>query len=118
MIPKQSGAVRICMDLKPLNESVLREAHPIPKVDDTLAQLSGVNIFSKMDTNSGFDKFHLLKSHATSQYFPVRMVLLPFGLLRQPCHASDPTQSATAVTMTVDQPCAAPWCIAHSASYR
>ena len=34
VVPKKS--VRICVDLKPLNESVLREVHPLPKVDETL----------------------------------------------------------------------------------
>ena len=29
VVPKKSGAVRICVDLKPLNESVLRKVHPI-----------------------------------------------------------------------------------------
>ena len=38
---KQSNSVRICVDLKPLNESVLRENYPLPKIDETLAQLSG-----------------------------------------------------------------------------
>jgi len=38
-VPKDGGAVRICVDLKPLNESALREVHPMPKVDTTLAQL-------------------------------------------------------------------------------
>ena len=28
--------------------------HPIPKVDDTLAQLSGAALFTKLDANSGF----------------------------------------------------------------
>ena len=40
VVPKKSGSIRICVDLKPLNECVLREVHPIPKVDDTLAQLA------------------------------------------------------------------------------
>ena len=34
--------------------NVLREVHPIPKVDETLAQLSGATLFSKLDANSGF----------------------------------------------------------------
>ena len=58
-VPKRSGAVRICVDLKPLNESVLRESHPIPKVDDTLAQLNGATVFSKLDANSGFGQILL-----------------------------------------------------------
>ena len=49
VVPKQSGKVRICVDLKPLNES-----HPLPTVDTTLAKLSGAKIFSKLDHNSGF----------------------------------------------------------------
>ncbi len=54
VVPKKSGAVRICVDLKSLNENVLREVHPIPKVDETLAQLTGASVFSKLDANSGF----------------------------------------------------------------
>ena len=54
VIPKSNGTARICVDLKPLHEDVLREPHPIPKVDEILAQLAGTTIFSKLDANSGF----------------------------------------------------------------
>ena len=54
VVPKKLGEVRICVDLKPLNEGVLRETHPIPSVDNTLAQLSGATMFRKVDANSGF----------------------------------------------------------------
>ena len=46
--------VRRSVDLKTLNDNVLREVHPIPKVDETLAQLAGATIFSKLDANCGF----------------------------------------------------------------
>ena len=59
VVPKASGAFRICVDMKPLNEHVLREVHPMPKVDMTLAQLTGSAMFSKLDANFGFGKFHL-----------------------------------------------------------
>ena len=51
---KKGKTVRICVDLKPLNTSALRETHPLPKIDDTLAQLTGAKVFSKLDANSGF----------------------------------------------------------------
>ena len=35
IIPKSTGEVRICVDLRPLNASVLWEPHPNPKVDET-----------------------------------------------------------------------------------
>ena len=53
MLTKASGGVRICVDLKPLNQSILSEVHPLPKVETTLAQLAGATVFSKIDTNSG-----------------------------------------------------------------
>ena len=40
VVLKKLGEVRICVDLKPLNESVLREVHPIPSVDETLGKLA------------------------------------------------------------------------------
>ena len=59
VVPKPSRDIRICVDLKPLNEGVLREFHPLPKVEETLGQLNGATIFSKLDANSGFCKFRL-----------------------------------------------------------
>ena len=40
---KKQGTLRFCVDLKPLNESVLHEIHPLPKVGDLLAQMSDAN---------------------------------------------------------------------------
>ena len=74
VVPKCSGAVPICIDLKPLNLSVLREPHPIPKVDETLAQLHGVKIFSKLDANSGFWQIPLAKESR-----PLTTFITPFG---------------------------------------
>ena len=45
-----NGDIRICLDLKALNESVLR-VYPLPKVDETLAQLTGATVFSKLNTD-------------------------------------------------------------------
>lgn len=74
VVPKKSGSVRICVDLKHLNESVLREDHPIPKVDDTLAQMTGAKIFSKLDANSGFWQIPLVKQSKLLTTF-----MTPFG---------------------------------------
>lgn len=43
MVPivKPSGKIRICVDLTHLNESVIRERHILPAVDETLAKLEG-----------------------------------------------------------------------------
>ena len=54
VVPKESGKVRVCVDLRRLNESIEREVYPLPTVDSTLAQLAGTTVFSKLDTNSSF----------------------------------------------------------------
>ena len=52
-MPKKTGTIRIpvCVDLKPLNESVQREVHPLPAVDGTLAHMAGAKVFSTLDAN-------------------------------------------------------------------
>ena len=51
---KKSGTVRICVNLKRLNQSVMREIYPLPKVDETSVQPSGATVFTHLDANSGF----------------------------------------------------------------
>ena len=45
VVPKKSGDVCICVDFCPRNENVLREIHPLPKVDETLNCLAGATTF-------------------------------------------------------------------------
>ena len=72
VIPKNDRTLRICVDLKPLNTAVLCEPHPLPKVYDTLAQLSGAKVFSKLDANSGFWQIPIEKScHLTTFITPL-----------------------------------------------
>ena len=89
VVPKPNGAVRICVDLKLLNESVLREVHPIPKVDETLAQLAGAAVFSKLDANSGFWQIPLAEESRSLTTFLTPegrywFNKLPFGISSAP----------------------------------
>eukprot|EP00731_Ephydatia_muelleri_P020339 Em0013g66a len=59
---------------KALNESVLREVYPLPTVDETLAQLTGATVFSKLDANSGFWQIPLADSSRLLTTF-----ITPFG---------------------------------------
>ena len=90
VVPKPSGAVRVCVDLsKALNKNVLREPHPIPAVDDTLACFMGATIFSKVDGNIGFWQIPLSKDsrHYTTFITPYSRYWfnkLPFGISSAP----------------------------------
>lgn len=54
VVPKANGQVRICVDLMKLNESVCRERHQLPVVEQIFAQIAGAQFFAKLDANSGF----------------------------------------------------------------
>ena len=91
-VPKKSGAVRICIDLKRLNQSVMRDqVYPLPKVDETLAQLSGATVFTRLDTNSGFWQIPLstdsrLLTTFITPFGHYCFNKLPFGISSAPEH--------------------------------
>ena len=90
-VPKRNGSICICVNLRLLNENVLREVHPLPKIDDLLAQLSGATIFSKLDANSGFWQIPLEKDSRPLTTFIMPMGRycfnkLPFGITSAPEH--------------------------------
>ena len=91
VVPKPSGDVRLCVDLTQLNNSILREFHPVPSGDHTLAQLSGAKYFSKLDANSGFWQVGLspdsdkLTNFRTS-FGRFCFNRLPFGISSAPEH--------------------------------
>ena len=62
VVPKVDGMVRISVDLKPCNTALLPEAHPLPKVDDTLAQLTGTR-YAASCMPTVFGEFPLRRSH-------------------------------------------------------
>ena len=89
MVPKKSGKLRICVDLKALNKSVIREVHTLPKVDETLAQLNGAKILTKLDANSGFWQIPLTQSSRLLKTFimPIGKFCFnkfPFGITSAP----------------------------------
>ncbi|KAL5006376.1 hypothetical protein ScPMuIL_015182 [Solemya velum] len=89
VVPKKENKVRICVDLTQLNKSVLRERHQLPSVDQTLGQLSGARIFSKIDANSGFwqiplDRASRLLTTFITPFGRYCFNRLPFGISSAP----------------------------------
>ncbi|XP_014679916.1 PREDICTED: uncharacterized protein K02A2.6-like [Priapulus caudatus] len=81
MVPvvKRNGNIRICVDLKKLNESVRRERFILPTFDDIIPKLVGARVFSKLDASSGFYQMPLdpESSRYTTFITPFWAVLFP-----------------------------------------
>ena len=88
-VVKPNGRIRICVDLKRLNSSVMREHYPLPTVDDTLAKLRGAKIFTTLDLTSGFWQIPLADDCVDLTTFITpfgrfRFKRLPFGITSAP----------------------------------
>ena len=91
VVPKSNKRVRICVDLTKLNENVRRERHILPAVEQTLAQVAGARVFSKLDANSGFWQVPLSRESAKLTTFITpfgryHFNRLPFGITSAPEH--------------------------------
>ena len=51
---KKDGSQRLCVDYRQLNAVTIKDAFPLPRVDDSLAALSGSRWFSTLDLASGY----------------------------------------------------------------
>ena len=51
---KKDGTLRFCIDFRKLNDVTVKDAHPLPWIDDTLEALKGAKIFSTQDLKSGY----------------------------------------------------------------
>jgi len=77
IVPKPSGAVRLCVDMRRANEAIIRERHPIPTVDEVLQDLNQSTVFSKLDCRLGF---HQLELHEESR--PITTFATHLGLFQ------------------------------------
>ena len=58
-VPKSNGDVRVCVDMRCANEAVIRERHPIPTLEETLAALNEAVVFLKLDLRWGYHQVEL-----------------------------------------------------------
>jgi len=49
VVPKGDGDIRVCVDIRFVNEAIIRERHLIPIVEELLLDLNGSTMSSKID---------------------------------------------------------------------
>ena len=59
VVEKPNGAIRLCVDMRRANTAVKRVRFPIPTLEQTLQELSGCTVFSKIDLRMGYHQVEL-----------------------------------------------------------
>ena len=90
MVKKKDGSLQFCVDFRQLNAATIKDAHPIPRIDDLLDALHGARWFSILDLKNGYwqvpiqkqDKEKTALLTSSGQLFKFNQV--PFGLCNAP----------------------------------
>ena len=54
LVRKKDGGLRLCIDLRKLNNRTIKDGYALPRIDDTLDCLLGAKWFSTLDLKSGY----------------------------------------------------------------
>ena len=49
MVKKKAGELRFCCDFRPLNEVTIKDAYPLPRIDESLFSLGNARVFTSID---------------------------------------------------------------------
>ena len=90
IVKKKDSSLRFCVDFRQLNAATIKDAHPIPRIDDLLDALHGAHWFTTLDLKSGYwqvpiqeqDKEKTAFCTSSGQLYKFNQV--PFGLCNAP----------------------------------
>lgn len=72
---KKDQSIRLCVDYRKLNIKTVRDAFPLPRIDESLDALHGAKYFTTLNLASGF---HQIAMHEDDRHKPAFST--PFGL--------------------------------------
>jgi transposase InsO family protein len=89
IVKKKDGSYRFCVDYRKLNQYTVKDAYPLPRVDECLDTLAGNQYFTSLDLASGYWQVEMLEADKPKTAFTTKFGLyewnvMPFGLTNAP----------------------------------
>lgn len=89
IVYKKDGSLRICVDYRQLNNKTVRDAFPLPRIEEALDALRNAQFFSTLDLTSGYWQVEMEEKDKQKTAFTTPMGLfecnrMPFGLQNAP----------------------------------
>uniref|UniRef100_A0A914HES4 Reverse transcriptase n=1 Tax=Globodera rostochiensis TaxID=31243 RepID=A0A914HES4_GLORO len=85
LVPKKDGTIRFCIDYRGLNAVTVKDAFPLPNIDNTLMMLGNKKVFSTMDFMSGYWQIRMhpdsvSKTAFITEFGLYEYLVMPFGM--------------------------------------